>query len=63
MEIDEVEVKKAFSKQAQGQRGGGNFKGRGGGMKAARMQRRGLGSEKAKGARVVKSPKGKPLRR
>ncbi|KIW06263.1 uncharacterized protein PV09_02735 [Verruconis gallopava] len=63
MDIDEAEVKKAFNKQMQGQRGGANFKGRGGGMKAARMQRRGLGSEKTKGARVVKSPRSKPSRR
>jgi ribosomal RNA-processing protein 12 len=59
MEIDEDEAKKAFSNRMHGQRGGGNFKGRGGGMKAARMQRRGLGSEKTKGGRVVKSPKSK----
>jgi ribosomal RNA-processing protein 12 len=64
MEIDEDEARKAFSrKTAQTQRGGGGFKGRGGGMKAARMQRKGLGSEKTRGARVVKSLRSKPFRR
>lgn len=66
MEVDGEEVRKAMGKKLQGreqQRGGGTLKGRGGGMKAARMQRRGLGSEKTKGARIVKSPRGKPFRR
>ena len=75
MEVDGQEVRKALERKGLGaghrgggggpQRGGSNFKGRGGGggMKAARMQRRGLGSEKTRGARVVKSPRGRPFRR
>jgi ribosomal RNA-processing protein 12 len=66
MEVDVEEARRALARGGLGggkQRGGASFKGRGGGMKAARMQRRGLGSEKTRGARVVKSPKGRPFRR
>jgi len=70
MEVDAEDVVKAVTRAHQsGGRGGdrprgGASAGRGGGMKNARMNRKGLGAERTRGGRVGKgSPRGRPFKR
>jgi ribosomal RNA-processing protein 12 len=70
MEVDTEDVVKAVKRaQQSGVRGGerprgGTGGGRGGGMKNARMNRKGLGAERTRGGRVGKgSPRGRPFKR